>query len=153
MPNNPKDARVVRLRLDCLDPPARHDDACVEFGLQDKHGALDPGQAQPDGAVRYELDLGVSGDPSTGPLRLRGPNVHGPATAPFLYLSLRRKDPDPASPASWIRRLKIPLASIGWDQIVAAGPPDRGVLEAVVAGTGSATVPLLNGAWTPSRLR
>ena len=150
MSNEPKDARLVRLCLVCLEPPAGHEDVSLEFGLQDKHGALHPGQAQPDDAICYEFDVGVHGDPAAGAPRLRGPHVHGPPSAPFLYLGLRSKGPDPAP---WIRRLKIPLASIGWDDIAAAGPSDKGVLEAIVAGSGSATVPLLNGGWTPSRPR
>ncbi len=48
----------------------------------------------------------------------------------------------------WIRQLKIRLDSITWQQVEAAALSDGNLLEARIAGTGSATVPLLGEGWT-----
>ncbi len=118
----------------------------TEFGLQDKQQVLHPGEAQPDGSVRYEIAVQARRTPQTNVPRFLGPVVHGTPTTPFLYLSLRRTE---LGQASWIRRLKISLAAISWEQIAVASATPSGCLEASVDGTGSATVPLLGAGWTP----
>ena len=140
------ETRVVRLRLICLTPPPQqYENSPAEFGLQDKQQVVHPGEMQAGGSLHYEFEVQVRRNRQTNALRFLGPYVHGPPAEPFLYLSWRRKE---AGPPSWIRRLKIPLSSITWAQIEAAGRTDRGVLEASVDGTGSGTVPLLGGGWT-----
>jgi hypothetical protein len=80
--------------------------------------------------------------------------VHGDASRRFLYLSWRplKWRPGQPEPACWLRRIKVHLSSITWEQIeqsVANG----GVLEAVLPGTGRdggpscASVPLVGGGW------
>ncbi len=125
--------RVVRLRLICEAPPTG---VGIEFGLQDKAASLLPGIPEPDGALRFETEVRVvHGD--DGDIRLRGPAVHGPPTAPFLYLSCRAAGPPGAS---WMFRLKVPLTGVD-----ATGP----LLEARVRATGGGSVPLIGCGWAP----
>ena len=106
--------RVVRLRLICEAPPTG---LGIEFGLQDKAARLQPGVREPDGALRFEADIRVVRAPDGG-IRLRGPNVHGSSTAPYLYLSCRAVG-SPA--ASWIFRLKVSLNGVEYRRIVPQG--------------------------------
>lgn len=46
-----------------------------------------------------------------------GPFAHGPRTARFVYLVWRRA-------GAPLGRTKIPLASLGWDDVVRATPPE-----------------------------
>jgi len=126
--------RFVRLRLTCEAPPTGPG---IEFGLQDKAASLQPGVREPDGALRFETEIRVVRVPDRG-IRLRGPVVHGPPTAPFLYLSCRAAGP-PAAP--WILRLKVPLTGVD-----AAGS----LLAARVRATAGGSVPLIGGGWTPA---
>jgi hypothetical protein len=122
----------MRLQLICEAPPTGPG---VEFGLQDKGGRLEPGVAQPDGALLFRADVQVVLAPDGG-VQLRGPIVHGRPTTQFLYLSCRRS----GSPgASWLFRLKVPLVGID---------PAADAVEARIRATGGGSVPLLGGGWT-----
>ena len=135
-------AASLNLRLICLAPPAANpEDGDEIFGLQDKHGRIDPGVTQADGSVVYEFVVQALLPAGGEALRFRGPQVHGPADDPFVYLSLR----DPHSGA-WVRRLKVRLGSITPQQLEAASA--QGYLYARVEGYGSASVPLLDDGWT-----
>jgi hypothetical protein len=136
--------RPVRLHLTCEDPPpVMRAGVPVEFGLQDKAGDLQPGLNLPDGSLRFEGQVHAIAGPD-GKLRLRGPIVHGPSTAPFLYLSCRAAAP-PGQP--WIFRLKVPLDRIG----AGALGRDRGAgpvtLEARIRATSGGSVALLGNGW------
>ncbi|GAC1390190.1 MAG: hypothetical protein NVS4B11_06260 [Ktedonobacteraceae bacterium] len=136
-------SHVVRLQLTCATSPQRPCDTTeVEFGLQDRHQVVHPGQLQPDGSLLYEFDVAVIHQSETHEVRLRGSYVHGTPAAPFLYLSWKRLSPDPAP---WLRRLKVPLPSFAWEQVeVAQATP---CFAASVSGDGSGTVPLLGEGW------
>ncbi len=138
------ETRIVNLRLTCLDrPPARIGGVAVEFGLQDKLQELEPGVVVNEDGVQFDLTIQASETGGRPSIRFRGPFVHGPPTVPFLYLSLR---PAGGPPNAWIKRLKISLAGIDWEQIEAASDAAHR-LTATVSGLGSATVPLLDGGW------
>jgi len=141
--------RTVRLGVVCQVPlPGSYQGEAAEFGIQDKDQRVHPGHAQADGSIRYEVDATVSERPGTMEPRFGGSFVHGSATGPFLYLSWRPGRPEGAP---WIRRLKIPLASIDW---VLLGGTDTGeavALEATISGEGSGTVALLGEGWTSLR--
>jgi hypothetical protein len=124
--------RTVRLRLTCEAAPL--DDGIV-FGLQDKDGRLALGTRMPDGAVRFETEVRSVTRPD-GTIGLRGPIVHGPPAAPFLYLSCRPSNP-PGAP--WLFRLKVPLRDID---------PDAAAMEARVRASRGGTVGLLGQGWT-----
>jgi hypothetical protein len=124
--------RSIRLVLICEAPPVSPG---VEFGLQDKSGNLERGVSEPDGSLRFEADIrAVTLDDGT--VTLRGPIVHGPPAARFLYLSCRdasRRDQD------WLFRLKVPLAGIDGDADAVKGR---------VRASRGGTVALLPPGWT-----
>ena len=138
------EATTVHLLLTCLDrPPERAGGTPVEFGLQDKKGALTAGTDRGDDAVQFDLTVEATPTGGSPPVRFRGPFVQGTPAAPFLYLSLREVG---ATANTWIKRLKISLAGIDSDLVEAASAPNTR-LTATVSGRGSATVPLLDGGW------
>lgn len=138
-----KTRRTAHLQLICIRPPERPTpDEPAVCGLQDRHQQVFPGQLQADGSLLYEADIEIYCDDKRQAVRLRGPFVQGPSSAPFLYLSWRRLG---IEPASWIRRLKIPLPTLNWEQIVDL--PGELCMNARIEGKGSGTVPLLDGGW------
>ena len=140
MSNTGDETRSVRLRLICTTPPpSLHEGEPAVFGLQDKRRSLDVGQGHPDGSVAYEFVVRARRQADS--VRFSGPYIHGTGQDPFLYLSWRRGD----VPGAWIKRLKISLAGITWDQVEAAA---GGVIEGRVEGTGSARTPVLGEGWT-----
>lgn len=126
------DERTIRVSLVCEAAPTSPD---VEFGLQDKSGVLRHGIDESDGSLRFDGEIRVV-TLADGTVRLRGDIVHGPARAPFVYLSCRgATGPDGA----WIFRLKVPLAGIDGS---AASVQGR------VRASRGGTVPLLGSGWT-----
>jgi hypothetical protein len=135
-------ATELRVRLICvLPPPNEHDGHVMEFGLQDKKQALHPGVRQKNGSIYYDFTVTVERKPGQSTPKFGGPFVHGPATAPFLYLGYRETQ----AGAGWIKRIKISLAQITLAQVDAAA---RGkLLEGTVSGQGAATVKLFGEGW------
>ena len=131
----------VRLLITCEAPPAIHDGQPTEFGLQDKRQALHSGIPLPDGALRFSCAADVKPHATTGMPDFSGPFVHGPAGARFLYLSWRQPG------GTWIRRFKIPLTPISWEQIAAE---QAGALAVRISATRSGTVALLGAGWMAS---
>ncbi|MCS6940678.1 MAG: DUF5990 family protein [Roseiflexus sp.] len=123
--------RTLGLRLTCIDPPP-HDPQSIEFGLQDRNGNLMPGVALLDGALLFSFEMQAEVRPD-GSVNLSERFVHGPSQGRFLYLGLRPPG------GAWIRRIKVPLASITADLVNSAGD---GALAATVAGDRAATVQL-----------
>ena len=140
------ETRMVCLRLICVTPPpSQHENRPTEFGLQDKKQVVHPGQAQADGSVHYEFEVQVKRNEATDAPRFLGPYVHGTPAGPFLYLSWRHTEPEQAP---WIRRLKVPLSAITWEQIEIAGRAADSHFETSISGLGSGTVSLLGDGWT-----
>ncbi len=132
----------IRLQIICdAPPPAAFDCQPTEFGLQDKQQALHPGVPQPDGALRFRCEAHVKPHAATGAPDFGGAFVHGPVGARFLYLGWRPPG------GAWIKRFKIPLVSISWEQIASAR---NGALTARMNTTRSGTVALLGLGWTAS---
>jgi hypothetical protein len=133
--------RTVRLLLTCQNPPpATSEGRPAEFGLQDARQVLHPGDLLPDGGLRFELDVTVKPRAATGAPAFSGPFVHGPAIGRFLYLGWRR-----IGAPNYIRRYKVPLATITWETLAADG-----ALHGRVSITQAVTLPLLDGGWTPT---
>jgi hypothetical protein len=124
----------ISFRLICVNPPS--DSGAVRFGLQDKKGNLLTGTKQADGSLLYEFELTLKPGKDSA-ADFSGAYVQGTPGTRFLYLSL-------GNVPSWIKRIKVPLSSIGWDQIEAA---QGRALEASVDGRGAATVKLLGDGW------
>jgi hypothetical protein len=116
----------------------------AEFGLQDNTQALQPGVARADASLCFSCEAIVKLHRQTGAPDFGGAFIQGPAGGRFLYLSWR------APGGAWIRRLKIPLAGVTWEQVAQAARSPAGVLLARVSGAGSGTVPLLDGGWVAS---
>ena len=127
--------RTIRIQLICEAPPT---DPGTAFGLQDGVGTLAPGTPAADGTLRFDTEIRAV-TVADGTVRLRGPVVHGPWTAPFLYLSCRPAD---ASGPPWIFRLKVPLAGID-----ASASSVRGRIRTY----GGGSVPLADGWQTVER--
>ena len=128
-------SHIVRLQLTCVTPPQRSCDTTeAEFGLQDRHQVVHPGQPQANGTLLYEFDVLVISERETNAVRFRDPYLHGTPAAPFLYLSWKCLS---AGQAPWIKRLKVPLPNFVWDQFGAKhGTP---CFAASISGTGSGT--------------
>lgn len=122
----------ISFRLICVNPP----DVGVRFGLQDKKGHLMAGTKQADGSLLYEFEL-TAKPGKDDRADFSGVYVQGTVGARFLYLSLGEKP-------TWIKRIKVPLSAIRWEQIEAA---QGRALEASVDGRGAATVKLLGEGW------
>ena len=139
------ETHTIHLQVICRNqPPIEQDNRPTEFGLQDKKTELLPGKPLPDGAVAFQLDLQATRQPETDQPRFRGAYVHG-TPSQFLYLGWRHAG-EPTSP--WIKRIKIPLATITWQQIQGLARSGA-VLQASVDGSGAATVRLLDNGWAP----
>jgi hypothetical protein len=79
-----------------------------------------------------------------GPPNFSGVFTHGSPQERFLYLSLRSAEgPEDA----WIRRIKVPLKSITWEQVEAAARHKEARLACTVDGGSSGTVKLISGGW------
>ncbi len=100
------------------------------FGLQDKNGALVPGQSAPDGTLIFRCELTVKD--SDTPV-FTGMFAHGTPQDRFLYLSCRHVDPS----QGWVRRIKIPLNGITPAQ---AEQAQNSALETTVDGRQAARV-------------
>jgi len=160
------DARTeqrVRLRVICQRPPSPRQYG-AEFGLQDNSTTADwvlhAGLTQPNGDIHFECECRVRPHQSTGSPNFLGPFMHGTAAERFLYLSWRPLNWRPAQSETagvYVRRIKVHLKSITWEQIDESVKKD-GILEAVVPGTGRdggpscASVPLFGGGWAIRRL-
>ena len=153
----------VRLRVICQRPPSPQQYG-AEFGLQDNSSTaawvLHTGGTQPNGDIHFECECRVRPQQRTDSPNFLGPFVHGSASERFLYLSWRPLAwrPSQAEPGvGWVRRIKVHLKSITWEQIDESVKKD-GILEAVVPGTGRdggpscASVPLFGGGWAIRRL-
>jgi hypothetical protein len=133
---------VVRLRIISLCPP-NPEQYGAAFGLQDNsttaEWVLDSGRVQANGDVHFECECRVRRNPRTDAPNFLGPFVHGPTVQRFLYLSWRPKQWRPGQAdvpcSTWLRRMKVPLGSITWEQIDKAIRLDA-VLEVTVPGTG-----------------
>ena len=134
------DSLIIRLRVVCRNPPDSERDAAV-FGLQNKNEGLIQGKRWMDETLAFECEVNVEPGAAGKPPNFLGQHVHGTPTDRFLYLSYR-----PAVGGPWIRRLKVPLSSIPWEQVAAASAT-RKTLEATVDGSRAARVPLIGGGW------
>ncbi len=130
----------VTLEITCLRPPAQPG----AFGLQDKNRRLLPLAQQADGSAVFRCQVQAKPAAASGPPNFSGACTHGTPQDRFLYLSLRSVDgPEEA----WIKRIKVPLKSITWEQVEAAARHADARLACTVDGGGSGTVKLISGGW------
>ena len=133
----------LSLVLICHDPPpAELDGHTMEFGAQDKAGALHAGSVEADGAHRFELAVRARPGFGEGSVDFGGPFVHGVPQGRFLYLGYR-----PVGETVWTRRWKVPLAAITAAQVAAAQAGQQALQARISASSGS-TARLLGFGWT-----
>jgi hypothetical protein len=124
------ESKSLEVRLVCRTMPAiPPEEGKLDVGVQDKAQAVHVGQKQKDGSMYFDCTLEASRDQSGGKPTFRGPFVHGPPDARFLYLSWKRKG---ASNAPWYWRVKVPLSGITWKEVSLVKSSE--VLEADITG-------------------
>jgi hypothetical protein len=137
----------IPLRITLVEPPAG-----VMFSLQcGRDEIVDAKRTKQGEELSFDLTIRVKGDPDLGSARFLGPFVQGPTGGKFIYLRVGSMAGDVISP--WSRRVKVPLASLNWPNILAAASNPKVVVEARYPATGRdgspacATVKLLAGGW------
>ena len=114
MPATPK---KLLLRLVCTSmPETPAEEGALDVGIQDKKQILHAGLPGKNGEMHFECSAVALVDALSGGIDFRGPFVHGTPQARFLYLSWKRTG---AAATPWYWRVKIPLASIGAQNIAA----------------------------------
>lgn len=134
--------RALHLRITAPNLAAR-EPRPVEFGAQDRQRALYPGTLNADGTITFDVTVSVVRHAADGCVRYRGPFIHGAATEPYLYLSVR---PVGAEPGTWCRRFKVRLPVLTWDAVEAL--PETAVLATDATGGRHPTLPLHMYEWT-----
>ena len=129
--------RTVRFRLLRQEAAAPSGDPSAAFGLQDRHGKLQPPVRRADGMHVFEFELSVDAGPD-GRANFTGPFACGPRDQRFVYLSWPDLDG-----CGYVNRVKVRLADLDWPQIEAAIARDV-PLEADASGrkAGGGTVPV-----------
>lgn len=102
---------MMRLTLtltlrEILAPPAGELQV-LDLGLQDTAGEVHAAAPAPDGVLRFVAEVDVVD--KNGRRDFRGALVHGRPGERFLYLSWKRRVPEPTP---WAMRVKIPLAGL-----------------------------------------
>jgi hypothetical protein len=128
----------ISFYVSCHHPPYE----LGEFGLQDKAQQLHPPVKVHELVWEFQCQLRVSKSEKTGMPKFRGNFVQGTSDKPFLYLSLRERNG-----VAWIRRIKVPLHVITWEQVRALTQTKNGKFLASIDGTKSGTVELLSNGW------
>src|SRR5215475_14021490 len=99
----------------------------VDFGIQDKMGAIHPGKASKSRLLLFEIDIAVK---RADALLFSGPFVHGPPGGRFLYLSWKKRG---QHEHPWAWRIKMALGGISPSLLRQAQKPGH-CLEANVVG-------------------
>lgn len=118
------------LRYDGLGPVYWINDPAY-FGIQDKDGLLHRGQTDKDGVASFDFTLELKPDTAT-PV-FTGAFAHGSPSERFLYLGWRNAQ------MAFAQRLKIPLGSIGWDDVRKAQETGKPLVATVIDKNPKAT--------------
>jgi len=129
---------TLTLQITVQRPPIGQGD----FGLQDKNNRLYPPAlaSANDDAWTFECAVRVKQNEKTGMPNFLGEFAHGTADERFLYLTLR-----PMFGSG--RRIKVPLKSITWAQVIEAAGRENSKLACAVDSAKSGTVKLLGAGW------
>src|SRR5688572_6901774 len=132
---------TVNLKIICVHPPATSE--TVIFGLQDKEGNVFAGQPLDDNRLQFSCEVSVK-QMGSGQPNFTGAFTHGTVQERFLYLTLKALDK-----GEWhiVRRIKIHLKTITWEQIETVLANSHSYLVVSVDGRGTANVPLLGAGW------
>lgn len=127
---------TVTLQVTCQHPPIGYGD----FGLQDKNDRLHPPASTSADAWTFECAVRVKQNEKTGMPNFLREFAHGTADKRFLYLSLRAND-------AYQKRIKVPLKSITWEQVLEAAGSEDSKLACAVNSARTGTVKLLGAGW------
>ncbi len=127
---------TITLQVTCQHPPLGHGD----FGLQDKNDRLLPPTSTSADACIFECAVRVKQIEKTGMPNFLGEFAHGTAEERFLYLSLRANN-------AYLKRIKVPLKSITWEQVMEAAGRENAKLACAVDSARTGTVKLLGAGW------
>lgn len=134
------------LRITLVNPPA-----AVMFSLQRGKDEVVDAKRSTGADLSFDLTIRIKGDSELGSARFLGEFVQGPTGAKFVYLRVGTMAGDHFSP--WTRRVKVPLAGLNWDVMLAARDKPKHILEARIPGTDRkgepicASVKLLGDGW------
>lgn len=131
---------TVTLQVTCQHPPHERGD----FGLQDKDKRLHPPTSANVDAWEFECVVRVKKNEKTVMPNFLGEFTHGTADERFLYLSLRSND---CAADAWIKRIKVPLKTITWEQVMEVIRHQDVKLVCTLDGAKSGTVKLLGAGW------
>lgn len=126
--------QIIRFAIICIHPPNGL------FGLQDKKKNLIAGTQISDNQLQFDFELNVK-QLDNGQPNFTGQFAHGTIQQRFVYLTLK-DDTDRI-----IKRIKVQLNTIQWEQVEAVLSNPDTHLQAQVSGRGTATVPLLGEGW------
>ena len=138
----------IPIRFVLVDPPAG-----VDFGIQHGRGSNYETRfvrQRGRGDIAFDFSLSLSGAAANRPPNFVGPFAQGPPTGRFVYVDVGTYAGQQGTP--WSRRMKVPLAGIGWPIINKVLSRPGSLLVARIPGTGTdggpncATVKLLE-AW------
>ena len=101
------------------------------FGIQDKDAVLHQGRTDEDGVVAFDFSLELK--PGGAAPVFTGAFAHGSPAERFLYLGWRNAQ------MAFAQRLKIPLGSIGWDEVRRAQETGRSLVATLVDKNPKAT--------------
>ena len=103
----------------------------AHFGIQDKDGLLHQGRTDKDGVVAFDFSLELKSD--SGAPVFTGKFAHGAPSGRFLYLGWRNTQ------MAFAQRLKIPLGTIGWDEVHKARDTGKPLVATVIDKAPKAT--------------
>jgi hypothetical protein len=110
----------------------------IDFGLQKGSGSkYETEQTQRSNGqdIHFNFAISVEGEKQKDPLpKLTGPFVQGPSSDKFIYIDIGTYAGQ--TDTIWSRRLKIPLAGIGWEIVDLISTDSKFILETTVPGTG-----------------
>lgn len=127
---------TITLQITVQHPPLGSGD----FGLQDKDERLHPPISANNNTAIFECAVRVKQNEKTGTPNFLGEFAHGTVDERFLYLTLR-----PTFGSG--RRIKVPLKTITWAQVMEAVERENSKLACAVDSARSGTVKLLGAGW------
>jgi TusA-related sulfurtransferase len=130
----------ITLRIICNNPPSTH--TASKFGLQNKAQELVEGEPLAENRLQFTFEMTVQ--QKEGKLNFTGQFAHGTLKERFVYLTLKALQAD-----EWqiVRRAKIQLKTITWEQVETVLANPHAYLQAEVDARGTGTVPLLCEGW------
>lgn len=124
----------IDVRIICSNPPSGN------FGLQDKQRSLKQGVFLDEKRLAFDFELTVK-QTDAGIPNFTGKYAHGTPSKRFVYLTLKEGD------EKIIRRIKVQLGTIQWEQVMAVLEIANSCLQVEVDGRGSGSVPLISDGW------